>query len=353
MIKTLRIDGVRNIAQCEIEPGDGLNFFQGANAAGKTSVLEAIHCLALGRSFRPGGRNAWIARDQDAAQIFAALADHRLGLEQRRGEWTGRIDSETVRQRSRFSALLPLLTFHPDAHSLIEGEPVHRRRLVDQGVFHVEHAYLGEWRAFRRALDQRNAALRTGAGDRELAGWERPIVEAGEPLTARREGYIAQLQTALEDILTELDARVPPISLTLKPGWPQGETLEAALARSRSSDRERGFTQVGPQRSDLRIRDELGAVAGRLSRGQQKILTVCLLVAQGRVFEKTRSSAPIFLFDDVGSELDVDHESRVGAWLANADWQVWMTGLHAPAWLSSEASCRMFHVEQGAVSAVL
>ncbi len=349
MITELRIDGVRNLDKVLVAPAPGVNAFVGPNAAGKTSVLEAIHALSLGRSFRAGGRYAWLNRAAGEASIFAATRDHKLGLLQRRSEWHGRIDGEDARDRARFSSLLPVFVFHPDAHSLVEGEPLHRRRLVDQGVFHVEQSFLDAWRRYRRALAQRNAGLRTGVADRVLTPWEQTMVEAGEAITGFRQRYVEELNARFRSLASELQARIPELSLQIHVGWPAEESLAEALERTRRSDRERMYTQVGPQRADLRIRDDHGVVSGRLSRGQQKLVALMLVVAQASLFETSRAESPLFLLDDVGSELDREHEVQVGQWLVSRAWQVWLTGLSMPDWLAESSEARVFHVEQGRI----
>lgn len=347
-VRELRIDGVRNLVGVQLVAGPRVNFFCGENAAGKTSVLEALHCLAVGRSFR-GGRHGWIAQQAKEAHVFAMTDEHRLGLSQSRRGWVGRVDGLDCLERARFSEHLPIFTFHPEAHALVEGEPSGRRRLMDLGVFHGEQRFLEDWRRFRRALGQRNASLRAGEGEALLRAWDRELVEAGEAITRMRGAYVTRLNTALQEVLAVLELRVPALDLGLMQGWPEEFGLAESLARGIERDRSRGFTQVGPQRADLRIRDARGSVAGRLSRGQQKLVALGLVMAQARLFEAMRGRAAVFLFDDVGSELDRGHEERVGTWLVESPWQVWMTGLAPPAWLGSGQGGSVFHVEQGVV----
>ena len=354
-IDTLRVSGVRNLQQVAIDPHPALNLFTGVNGAGKTSLIESIHLLALGRSFRGGRRLAWLQRGAPAAEIFARVGHHALGLRQTTDDWEARLDGVTVDSRAALTARLPLFVFHPDSHALIGGEPEHRRRLLDVGVFHVEHDYLNHWRNYRRALSQRNACLRNGGADTELAVWERAMVAAGVRVDEARQVYANELGSTLSNIQRDIGPRIPALELRLYSGWKEEQSLAEALATSRDSDRDSGYTRVGPQRADLRVRDAEGLVAGRYSRGQEKIAAMCLLLAQAAHFHRHREQPPIFALDDIGSELDEDHEARIASWLLDSGWQTWVTALDTPAWWDAARpeARRMFHVEQGRVTPVL
>ena len=351
-VELVRIDGVRNLRQQAVRLQPRVNLFYGSNGAGKTSILEAVHCLATGRSFRGGQPHAWLDRSRGRAEIYLEIDGHRLGMAQERGSWVGRVDGETVASRADLSIHLPLFVFHPESHAVIGGAPDNRRRLVDLGVFHVEPPFLGAWRDYRRALQQRNAALKQG-NTQQLDSWEAAMTKAAGTVTTARRHYVARLGAAVDGLVSSLDLRIPKLALEWYAGWPEEENLDAALRRSRAGDLERGFTSPGAHRGDLRIRDEAGLVAARLSRGQEKLAALCLIVAQAQLYAADRDLAPILAIDDMGSELDVEHQSTLGEWLAMQSWQVWITGLEVPDWLAGVDDTGVFHVEQGSIHAMV
>jgi len=351
----LAIGNLRNLAEQEVQAAAGLNWLYGANGAGKTSVLEAVAILARGRSFRKGGPRAWIGPQGKQARIVARVRDGgrsiRLGVERSVGEWRGVVNGAPVRSLPEMSRHLPVVVFEPGAHELVEGGPEERRRYMDWGVFHVEHDFLEAWRRFARILRQRNAALRSGAGEATLNSLEPGYVEAAWRVGAYRERYVADLGADLKTIQPELMAELEPVELSYARGWQRGVDLAQALRDGRARDRELGFTHQGPHRADLKIRTGEQAVRHLLSRGQQKQTALLLLLAQYRLWQARLEQTPVLLLDDLASELDLEHRQRVMGWLARDRGQVWITGTERPQplQLARDTETRVFHVEQGRI----
>ncbi|MDJ0653068.1 MAG: DNA replication/repair protein RecF [Xanthomonadales bacterium] len=354
LIKKLRIDGLRNLRDVVIEPGPGLNLLTGDNGAGKTSVLEALHCLSRGRSFRGGGRHEYISRTRRKSIVVADVEAHgrtrRVGFERDSTGWRARVDGQDLKQLGQLAGALAFSVFHPELHQLIEGPPEERRRFLDFGVFHVEHGFLQHWRHYRRFLNQRNAALRARAAQDVLGSWDHGLVTSGLAVTGSREQHMADLAGAFAVILEQMAPEVAELSLEFNRGWPPDEDLVTCLRERMSSDREAGFTRRGPHRADIGIRDKSGRVAGRLSRGQQKMVAMSLLLAQVKVIGKKSGEQPVIGFDDLPSELDRTHQRKVTDLLLDSGAQLWVTGTERPDVDRWPDNTRMFHVEQGRVS---
>lgn len=345
----LRIRGIRNLEPCDLNPAAGINWFHGDNGAGKTSVLEAIYLLARGRSFRAARVSGVIQHDQPALEVVVRLDDgSRLGLERRRDDWRGRIDGRDSHRVSEFAAALPLVLIEPDSHRLVDGGPDRRRSYLDWQLFHVEQDYLDIWKRYARLLRQRNAALRTRAAAATLSALEAPMVAAAEHINRCRSEQVGDLSAVVEVLLTELGFRLPGrIQLHYRPGHPPDEALAHALLEQRDSDRERGFTQRGPHRGELVLTTNGHAAAVELSRGQQKLLALTLLLAQLVVLGRSVDRKPLLLLDDPVSELDRRHLDALLAWLGPQDVQCWITGTEP--WASA---AKVFHVEQGRIRAM-
>lgn len=342
----LTIRGVRNLEPCELTPAAGINWFHGDNGAGKTSILEAIHVLARGRSFRATRLKGVIQHDQPALQVVVRRDNgSRLGLERSREDWRGRIDGRDTRRISEFAAALPLVLIEPDSHRLVDGGPDRRRSYLDWQLFHVEHDFLQTWQRYARLLRQRNAALKSGAGAPTLAALEAPMVVVAERINRSRSQQVADLSRVVDDLLQELRLRLPGrIQLRYRTGHPPDTDLAEALAEQRDSDRERGFTQRGPHRAELVLTSDGHPAAVELSRGQQKLLALTLLLAQLVVLGRAGDRQPLLLLDDPVSELDRGHLDQLLAWLRPRQLQCWITGTEA--WSHAD---RLFHVEQGRV----
>jgi DNA replication and repair protein RecF len=349
-LSLVRVHHLRNIEALEFAPGPGGNLIQGPNGAGKTSLLEAIYLLMRGHSFRERGVQPVIQRGKASLQVFgrAHRGDRRLeiGVEKSSGETRVRRDGEGVRRLSEIAAEIPLLILTPESLGLLDGEPEQRRRFVDWGVFHVEHSYRESVERYQRALAQRNAALKLGHRA-EVQAWEEDLALSGEAVEGLRAAYLDPFfQRAASEIAGALvDLRV---SMQWLRGWGADEPLLVALQRNRDSDLERGFTQVGPHRADLRISASQGLARRALSRGQKKLLLVALLMAQAEVIQAIRGLTPILLLDDLSSELDDQSRQWVQARLGGFLGQWFLTLLRQERCFASDSS-KMFHVEQGSL----
>jgi len=333
-----------------LSPGSGVNWLFGDNGAGKTSVLEAIFLLARGRSFRVRKVSSLIQHGQDALQVVAR--EHQsgvfLGIERDGEDWRGRIDGRDSRRISEFAAALPLVLIEPDSHRLIDGGPDRRRQYLDWQLFHVEPSYLQSWQRYARLLRQRNAALRSGAAVATLSAVEAPMVKAAERINDLRASQVTALSTQADALLAALNFRLPGrIGMRYRPGHPSDTDLASALADQRGSDQERGFTQRGPHRAELVLTCDGHPVAVELSRGQQKLLAITLLLAQLALFQRHASHRPLLLLDDPVSELDAGHLDQLLDWIEEQDFQSWVTATRA-----GRNRYTMFHVEQGKVERI-
>jgi DNA replication and repair protein RecF len=354
-VTRLDLRHVRRFREARFTPAAGLNLITGDNGAGKTSVLEALHLMAYGRSFRGRVRDGLVQAGANDLEVFvewqeSGAATPRLrkaGLRHSGPAWTGRLDGEPVAQLGELCAALAVVTFEPGSHALITGGGDSRRRYLDWGLFHVEHEFMPLWRRYTRALKQRNALLKGRARDAQLDAWDHELADAGEPLSRHRAGYLDALAprfVALADVLAPaLGAR----ALDYTPGWRHDElSLLDALLLARDRDLAAGFTSVGPHRADWRI--GFAAIPGRdaLSRGQAKLAALAALLAQAEHHAVARGEWPVIALDDLASELDRSHQSRVLDHLLAGGAQVVITGTEAPPALAGlDAAVARFHVE--------
>lgn len=358
MIQCLQLQDFRRFETVEVLLQPGFNLFTGDNGSGKTSLLEALHLMAHGRSFRGRPRDGLIRQGEAALQVYVAWQDvdgnaHRAGLRHRGSTWQARLDGEDVRQLGHLCRALAVISFDPGSHALVDGSSEARRRFLDWGLFHVEQDFMPLWRRYARALKQRNALLRQHGGLGQLEAWELELAQTGEALTAQREAYVASLQPHLVELLAALLPAAGMVTLALQPGWKRQElALADALLLSRERDLALGHTSLGPHRADLRL--TLRDLPGRegLSRGQTKQLALVLLLAQAAQLAAADGAWPVLQLDDLGSELDRGHQRRVLEVVAGFGAQVLVTGTEVPSGFSgSGLPMTLFHVEQGSVRA--
>jgi DNA replication and repair protein RecF len=352
----LQVIGVRNLRDVRMEPGPGLNVIAGDNGAGKTSLLESIHLLATGHSFRTRQLAPLLARGADAVQIaarvqgLAGTPSYPAGIRKTQGETLVRIRGRNATGLAELARELPVLAIHPESHVLVAGPPGQRRSFLDWGAFHREPDFQGVWQRYRRLLQQRNAALRAGGDLRQLSAWDEALAEEGEHLDGLRRAYLGVLKAGLADLGRDWPA-AGTLDSEYRRGWPEGQSLAEALSRNRARDRGAGFTHVGPHRAEVLWRLDERAAAEVASRGQQKTLVIMLKLAQARVLKAEKGGAPLMLVDDLPSELDAAHRDRVMGLLRALETQVFVTAIDAgDVDVTSWPETRMFHVEHGRVS---
>lgn len=349
----LTVQDLRCIEQAELSLGPGTHVIYGANGAGKTSVLEAIFLLGRGRSFRTRLSERLIRLDRPWARVVGRVSGETrssmLGIEIRRGAEEGsgtvaRADGEPVSSLAELTHAFPVQVLDPDAHKLVEDVPARRRRWFDWGVFHVEPAFGVHWTRYQRALQQRNAALRSGRGGEEL--WDRELAREGEAMTAARERALAYLQPHWQDIGRELTGL--EVSLGFQPGWDRDAGLEVSLAAALPRDRERRTTSVGPHRADLVLKVRGKPARDVLSRGQQKLAATALHLAQLTSLQQGCGLHPTVLLDDPAAELDTQRLAIFMHRVRALNTQIVVTALTSDTPFLGPVE-RVFHVEQGRV----
>jgi DNA replication and repair protein RecF len=195
----------------------------------------------------------------------------------------------------------------PSVHRLIEEGSIRRRRALDWGVFHVKPSYLDDWRAYQRALRQRNAALSENAA---LDPWEEEMSRLGTKLDDDRKHYIGLLRPHFDEICLRLFGS--RLELSYRRGWSDECDLATALRQSRAGDLRIRTTRVGPHRGDISFKFAGSGARERVSRGQQKLLATAFIFAQIReLSDRLPDVTSVLLLDDPSAELDVDNLGKL------------------------------------------
>ena len=358
-ISQLQITGVRNLLPVTLHASPRINILYGDNGSGKTSVLEAIHLLAMARSFRSTRLQPMIQYEQNNCTVFAQI-DHtdgsqsNLGVSRdRQSELRIRIDGQNARSTAQLAQLLPLQLINPDSFRLLEGAPKMRRQFLDWGVFHVEHQFISAWQRLQTSLRQRNSCLRHGIMDQSIiAAWDRELCLASNEIDQLRRAYITKLKPVFEETLAKL-LDLPGLTLSYFRGWDKSSELQEVLDRNLIRDRALGYTQVGPQRADLRVRIAKNNAVDILSRGQQKLVICALRIAQGHLLSQARRNECIYLVDDLPSELDEHHRKALCQLLDQLECQGFITCVDKQLMNSGwrkDTPVSLFHVEQGQIT---
>ena len=357
-IQQLSIARLRNLTQVDLNFGAGINLLYGANASGKTSVLEAIHMLALGRSFRSLKLASLVTQDHTDCLLFAKLLNPQgvsvsLGMQRRLdGDHSIRLNGENLKATAELASLLPVQLIDPTSAGLIEAGPSQRRQFMDWGVYHHNEAFFGLWKQAQRLLKQRNSALKCGTMNASVrASFDPGLVQVAEQINGLRAAYLKLLEPVFFELLTGL-LDLPDLKLGYYCGWSANRSYEEVLAETLERDLYLGYTQRGPQRADIKFTLQGVNAAERLSRGQQKLVVAALKLAQGKLLSQTQNRKCIFLVDDLAAELDWDHRREICRQLVKLETQVFVTSVGPNELLGcwpEGTELRMFHVKHGQV----
>jgi len=141
------------------------------------------------------------------------------------------------------------------------------------------------------------------------------------------------------------------LQIAYQPGWNKGQEYEEAIAQSLDKDYHLGYTQLGPHKADLSITMNQVPIKDILSRGQQKLFVCAMIIARGAVLLSHVNKRPIYLVDDLPSELDFMSRSRLVTLLSKQDTQLFVTGVARESWeellKNTLLPMKMFHVEHG------
>jgi len=328
----------------------------GPNGSGKTSILEAIGMLATTRSFR--GANDRDVVNWESGRDFGVAPFTRVeaavrsnGDETRLGivlELTD--DGESV-QSKRFLVddsptsahdlvgNLMVVAFTPEDVQLVIGPPADRRRAIDILISQVDRTYMRRLTAYGRVLRQRNGLLKAFARDRvqpdaamaiaQISFWDEQLVAEGGYLIARRARVAAALDGAMALHAAAMSERgrygldyAPRVRVDQAALLAAEEPLEHAVIRANEAFRQdleshredefrRGMTLTGPHRDDLVFTVEGRSLARFGSRGQQRLGVLAMKLAEADVIADVSGDTPVFLLDDVLSELDPTHRAML------------------------------------------
>jgi len=364
-LRRLDISGLRNLRKVSLKGCMRINILSGANGSGKTSLLEAIYLMGMGRSFRSSRLTPLISHDLNECILYGELESghpqgyQSLGLMRtRRGEQEFRVNQAPAASAAELASVLPVQIINSDSFVLLDGGPQVRRQLMDWGVFHVKPTFLDLWRRAQRSLKQRNSLLRRhdkGGRDRitlaDLLPWDKELAESARDIDALRAQYLEDMLPIFDEVLQRL-VEIPGLTVEYKRGWSPEKDLLSALEESFQRDARLGATTVGPHRANLDIRIKGLPASEVLSRGQQKLVVSALRLAQGRCLALQTGVHCIYLVDDLPAELDRNHRITLCELLDEMKSQVFMTSVDADIiedrWQDRSAIQR-FHVKQGEI----
>ncbi len=349
----LDIFSVRNIHRASLLPSSSVNFITGANASGKSSLLEAVFILGRARSFRTANVRQAIEFDQSDLIVSAQtrqssghLAQLGIQIGQKKCEIHINRESKT---KSDLAYCLPLQIIHPKSYKLLDAGPKIRREFLDWGVFNHHQCYLNDWRYFNKSLQQRNSLLKSRQ-IKQLHIWNQELVKYGTLVAQYRKDYIEKLKPVFKQVsqyfLNESDLQIKFLC-----GWNQEKGFLQVLENDLEKDIRYGYTQSGPHRSDFQLLFNHRSAKDYVSRGQLKLLILSLKLAQIKLYNDHSSHSACILIDDLAAELDAVNRVKLVKYLADLNCQIFMSSTEPSGFgeLNEIKDFKVFHVEHGEI----
>jgi DNA replication and repair protein RecF len=371
LLKRLQLRNFRNYSELDLSVPPGVVVFVGDNGHGKTNLVEAMHVLFRGESFRAGKADVLPHQDSPAASVKALIEKESLKYDL---QWTYKLGQKRLELNGKKSTgialarAFPLVLFSPESLAAIKEGPELRRKLVDEVLLSHSAASVQILKDYAKALRTRNRLLKNGKTGATSEDQTRRLIESLDPiflplageLTWLRNEALRGMQDDLELSFRSVLERYEPVQIEyLMSGrnateWSRAQIMEAMHQRAlelRSRELEAGQSLVGPHRHDIRF-----LFAGKDSRyfcsqGQQRALILSYKMAQIMYHHRTHHVFPFLLLDDVLSELDPDRRTNLVRFLKVIPSQIFLTTTDISFSLDfGDRDLSVFQIEKGVIT---
>jgi len=379
-VERLTLRNFRNVRESVFFPSPSLNFLVGSNGQGKTSFLEALGFLSTLQSFRDSKAYQVVRWGVESAELACSLSADEIETgnwqtqlrvhfqvtdpEKQKASKTAFINQKPYRSSTQylsqrfgsFELGLHSIIFNPSDHDLVRGDPATRRAFLNRVISAEDIEYLKVLQKYQRALEQRNALLKTSdkISSEVLFGFTEPLCKYGSILTLKRLEWIHRAEGVLNLIVQKIAPGQPELRMVHLSGWvplfenlsfnnndlnsihfsgqgvlPSLELLERAfwgkVSTLEAAERRTGHSLVGPHRDDWTFMLGKQTLRGHGSQGEVRSALLALKLSEIELFRYKTKHRPLFLLDDFSSELDRDRRSFLLRFLMESDLQTFVT----------------------------
>lgn len=358
LVTRLSLRHFRNIAQGFLEPAERLNLICGDNGHGKTSLIEGLYVLCTTKSFRCASISETIQQGAEFAELAAEVTC--LGLPQQLRAKVGErgrsflLNGKRPKRHIDYALSTPVVAFHPGDLLLSSGPASARRTLLDRVGLHLDPAGAEARTRHQKALRERQRLLRQTTHSPQLDAYEQVAATSGARMAVSRQRSAARIIETFASSFSE----VAPSDVLHKISYLPGGTTDAEvfareLFSRRAKDQLRGGATFGPGRDELQLVLDGRNVRSHASQGQQRLVALCLKLAELHCVRQVSGQEPLLLLDDVSSELDPERTESVFQFLRASLGQVFVTTTRPELFADvarEESSSAQFRVASGAVS---
>ena len=360
ILESLKLKNFRNYREETIEFCDGINVLTGANAQGKTNIVEAIFYLCAGYSPR-AKQDKQLIRDDFEDAFIEGIAKSLYGKTKvevrfnRYDKKTIKINDIGILNIGELMENIRAVYFSPGDLKLVQEAPEDRRRFLNVSLCQMSKSYFYALRRYNKIIEQRNALLKEPDKNavRETLGiWDEQLSKESAKIILARNNYIEKLTPIAKEVHKELSIEKEDLDIRSEQGFAGTEeeiknAVYLALKGCVEKDIKFGFTTIGPHRDDLKI--TLNGKDARIycSQGQQRTVALSLKLAEAEIFRQSFKEYPILILDDVFSELDKKRHKKLIEKIA--DMQTIVTATHIDTSLFRNVKYKKYVIENGTV----
>ena len=358
-INHLSLKNFRNAPETEIDFCSGVNVICGSNAAGKTNILESVFYFAAGKSFRNCKDRELISFGADRANIamdFTAKGfnSKMSAVLQKQGRRIIKIGESMPLRLNEYIGRFRAVIFTPDHLNLVKGAPENRRRFMDLAICQSFPRYAATLSEYNRVLAQKNALLKRGNVVNELLEvYNDKLATLAAIITVNRRKYVAKLEEEAKNFLLDMSNGKEALTLSYQSQAGDAETQEEIrdkykklLSEKMQFEKERFISYYGTHKDDFTIIVNKKQAKTYASQGQQRSIVLALKLAEGELSAKLTDEYPVFLLDDILSELDKDRKNYILSRIKGR--QVIITGCESEIFDTETDGNRIF-VENGSI----
>ncbi|MBO8159698.1 DNA replication/repair protein RecF [Thermosyntropha sp.] len=363
-IETFKINDFRNIKEIYLPKGEISNFniFIGNNGQGKTNILEALYILSMQNSFRTSNYNHLINYDREGFRIRAEYnIDYRefeIELKYQKNK-----KKEVYINRKKASKKHPycpkVVLFTPDDLYLIKGSPVKRRNFIDSILKQLSNEYAYFIEEYGKIIKKRNFLLKKGQSEsKAFSILNQILVENGTQIILHRINFINILEKTAAEIFQEINQDESKIKIKYALSFPiendkintavLKEKFDIELKKIKEKEIIRKTTLIGPHLDDINFYYDNKLARSFASQGQQRNMVIALKLAEIHAFYKVKGFFPVFLLDEVLSELDQERKILLLRYLEKSDFQTFLTSVKAEENIFEKAN--LFYIENGSIT---
>lgn len=306
----------RCITDLSIDFNPGMNIIIGANAQGKTSLLEAIHFLSLARSLRTNNEKELVQYEKEGfllkGEVFSNIDNHEktsIDMKWLKGDKRIYVNGINLDKVSELIGRIRIIFFTSDFSNLVSEGASYRRRFMDVQLSQIDSNYLRALQGYQHALRQRNELLRKKDVKRdELWIWEVQMAEFAKTLIEKRNEFIKNIRPFASDIHHQIVSE-ERLEINYVPDV-LGDVFLKKLEESREMDIQRGQTAHGPHRDDIDIKINGHSVRQYASQGQKKTCAYAIRISEIYLSKEKKEDMPIVLADELFSDLDPQRGKR-------------------------------------------